>query len=271
MANSSKNTVDEKAIVPAEAAGAVALYEDIDWADDGVNEEEIRISWPMIRLVQGTTRGLPDSDRHIGDFYHPDTQAYSEKLVVVPLQLRTQRAFFEAVAEQPVCTSLDGIAPQPNQLLWTKPEVTHKSIKGSIDMAGTYAPGHCVDCMFFNFSPEGNPPLCGETILMMVRRGDGSFAQFRVGGTGLKPVRQALGRMVANNKRLPAFAHKWTFSSVTMEKPGQKWKQLQVSTEPLSRAEAQEMNALVQEMRAAMTGAANRSLEAEPVDVGYDA
>lgn len=253
---------------------AVDPYADIDFADDGVNEEKVVLAWPDIKLVQGTTRGIKNSERHLGDFYHPDKDEFTETLDVIPLALREQRALFEDQAESPSCISLDNIRPEPNQLLWQKEKVLIKGV-GEQYVGDMPQPAFCADCPFSKFGEDGSAPACGETILMMVQREDGSFARFRVGRTGLKPVRKAIARLISGSRRLPVFSAMWTFSAEPVEKGSRKWMQLNVATRPLEMAEVIEVNETVKLIRAQTDEVARKAaFEDDPksdniIDVEY--
>lgn len=256
---------EETALVPASeenrslAAAPDNPYADIDFADDGVNEERIVLKWPDIKLIQGTTRGIPGSERHIGDFYHTDTNEYVETLDVIPLIARDQRALFEeGDSESPVCISLDGIRPEPNQLAWTKPLLRLRGL-GEVSVGLEPQPAYCKDCPFSQFAEDGTPPPCGETILMMVMREDRSFARLRIGRTGLGPVRNRISRLINGSKRLPIFTAMWSFSSHSAEKGNRKWAQLDVTTRPLQVDEIREVNEVVRAMRAEMEGVAREA------------
>lgn len=216
-----------------------------DFASDGA--EDLAVTFPDIKLIQGTTRGIANSERHIGDFYHSDTQQFDEKLEVIPLYMQTQRAIFEDGVEAPGCMSVDGISPLPNQPLWTKEKILIK--QKLLDQNGMWQPEYCADCPYSRFKEDGTPPPCGETILMMVRRDDDSFARLRIGRTGLKPVRDAAKKLQFKGRRLPIFTSLWSFSSVSKETPGRKWSQLQVSTTPLPPAEVVAINAIAKAIR----------------------
>lgn len=230
---------------PAETALTLeALFD--DFAPDGA--EDLQVTFPDVKLIQGTTRGIPNSERHIGHFFHSDTQQFDEKLEVIPLYMQTQRAIFEDGVEAPGCMSVDGISPLPSQPLWTKEKILLK--QRMVDQSGMWQPEYCQDCPYSRFKEDGTPPECGETILMMVRREDDSFARLRIGRTGLKPVRDAAKKLQLKGKRLPIFTSLWSFSSVSKEAPGRKWSQLQVSTTPLPPAEVAIVNAIAKAIRA---------------------
>lgn len=247
---------------------AVDPYADIEFADDGVDESKVNLAWPDLKLIQGTTRGIKGSERFLGYFYHPDTDEFTETLDVIPLAVREQRAFFEDMADSPACISLNNINPEPKQPLWQKEWVAVKG-EGNKNMGGHPQPEFCVDCPFSKFGEDGTPPACGETILMMVMREDGSFARFRVGRTGLKPVRKAISRLISGSRRLPVFSAMWTFSSESVEKGSRKWMQLNVATRPLDMAEVVEVNETVKMIRAQTDQVAREAaFEAGPSDAG---
>lgn len=232
----------------------------IVFEDDGVNEGEpsFRLLWPEVKLIQGVTRGIDGSNKHIGEFYHTDWQEFQTDLHVIPLNIREQRAFFEDGVEAPGCVSVDGIAPLPNQPLWKKPFINVRN-RGSQSQEGMWQPELCVECPYAQFAEDGTPPLCGSSMLMMVKREDDSFAQLRIGPSGLKPVRQAIRKLIGGRRRLPIFAAGWTFSSTTAEKGTKKWEQLTVQTYPLDVAEVVAMNVLVAEMRGQVNEVATQS------------
>lgn len=247
---------------------AVDPYADIEFADDGVDESKVNLAWPDLKLIQGTTRGIKGSERFLGYFYHPDTDEFTETLDVIPLAVREQRAFFEDMADSPACISLNNINPEPNQLLWQKEKVMVKGV-GEMYVGDMPQPALCVDCPFSKFGEDGSAPACGETILMMVQREDGSFARFRIGRTGLKPVRKAISRLISGSRRMPVYSALWTFGSESIEKGSRKWMQLTVRTQPLERDQIIEINETVKMIRGETDQVAREAaFEAGPSDAG---
>lgn len=238
------------AVIEPQATALAELIDQIEFAPDGA--EDVRLPFPTIKLIQGTTRGIVGSAKHSGEFYHEDTGEYEEALEVVPLYAQTQRAIFELDAELPACASTDGVAPNPRQPLWTKNVVRFKSGEHEVPMTGQ--PQFCHQCPFGQFGPNNEAPECGESILMMVQRDDDTFARFRIGRSGLKPVRDAMKNLKIRVKgkpeqRLPIFTALWTFTSFEKEAPGRKWNQLEVSTTPLSPEDIVRINKLAMDIR----------------------
>lgn len=233
------------AVIEPQTTAIAELMDQIEFAPDGA--EDLQVAFPSIKLVQGTTRGISGSSKHIGEFYHEDTGVYEDALEVIPLYMQTQRAIFEKEAESPGCMSVDGVAPLPNQPLWQKNSATFNI--GEVSMEDRYQPRLCAECPFSQFGDDGTPPLCGETILMMVQRDDDSFARLRIGRTGLKPVRDAARKLQFKGRRLPIFTSMWTFKSFEKEAPGRKWNQLEVSTAPLANEDIVRVNAIATAIR----------------------
>lgn len=232
-------------------------FDEVEWEDDGVNPDKVRAIFPQIKLIQGTTRGVDARDT--GRFIHSDTGQIEDAIEVIPLIATDQRSFFEDGVDAPACVSYDGIAPAPNQPLWTKPVVAIRG-KGMVSQEGLWQPRFCAECRYSKFGENGEAPDCNESILLMVRREDDSFAQFRVGRTGLSKVRREMGKLKGMARRLPIFAYVWTFGSENQEKAGKKWQQLTVKTTPLSNEQAIDVNNLVKTMRSTMQREAQKSI-----------
>ena len=272
---------DETALVVPEETNRSLIqapkdpYADIEFADDGVDESRVRLQWPDIRLIQGTTKGIEDSDRHLGMFYHPDRAEFTETLDVIPLAVRYTRAFFEEDAMSPACVSLDGRAPEPNQLLWTKQQVLVKN-QGLRDIGFMPQPTSCDACPFSAWGDDNTPPPCGESRLLMVMREDGSFARFRASSTAIAPVDRTINRLINGAKRLPIFAHMWSFGSQKTEKGSKKWYQLTVNTRPLDIDEVKEVNETVKMIRGQVDTVTRETVneagssEADIIDVEYE-
>lgn len=224
------------------------IPDDVEIADDGA--DDVKLRFPALKLIQGTSRGIEDSDRHIGDWWHSDTGEFVSELAVIPLYKQDQRACFEDDNDSPVCSSIDGLQPLPHQPLWQKVSVFFNRVEynpAEITPMGLI-PQWCSECPLSQFV-NGNAPVCGESILTMVMREDKSFAQMRISGTGLGPFRNQIGKLIKNNKRIPMFSHIWIFSSKAAEKTGKKWRQLTVSVLPLAQPEFLAVNEVVKAIR----------------------
>ena len=241
-----KTNNNAPAVIEPRTTDLAELLDQIgEFAPDGA--EDLQITFPSIKLIQGTTRGIAGSSKHIGEFYHEDTGEYEDALEVIPLYMQTQRALFEEDLESPSCMSVDGAEPLPNQPLWRKNVAKFKNGDWEVPLTGQ--PRICAACPLSQFAEDGTPPVCGETILMMVQRDDESFARLRIGRTGLKPVRDAAKKLQYKGKRLPIFTAMWTFRSFEKEAPGRKWSQLEVSTAPLSNDEIVRISKLAMDIR----------------------
>lgn len=272
-----KSQTKEVATIDESSKGLMELPADVDWADDGA--DDVRIQFPMLKLIQGTTRGIDGASKHIGEWYHTDTGEFETDLHVIPLYKQNQRACFEDDAEMPSCSSLDGIAPLPYQPLWQKETAKFRGmapVKVESITPDGLAPALCAQCPLSQFV-DGNAPICGESMLMMVMREDNSFAQMRLGGTALGPVRNRLGKLVKNNKRLPMFTQRWTFSSKETEKGNKKWQQLTVETMPLPPVDALRLNEVAKSLRPQMQAEAQSAsfvdesniIDMDDDDIGY--
>lgn len=244
---SKKTTTEETAVATLDETTTALAHplDEVEWEDDGVNPDKVRPIYPSIKLIQGTTRGADMRDA--GRFVHSDTGAVEDSIEVIPLHQTDQRSFFEDGNDTPACVSFDGIAPQPNQPLWAKPQILVKN--QLIDQSGLWQPSLCADCPYSRFGDNDEAPLCNESILMMVRRDDESLAQFRIGRTGLSPVRREIGKLKGMAGRPPIFTRLWTFGSKTVEKGTKKWQQLVVTTTPLPTEDAIAINGIVKTMR----------------------
>jgi hypothetical protein len=256
-------------IVPGETGRSLINPFGIDIPDDLLGQmaelsdgsEELMPTWPQIKLIQGTTRGVQDSTKHMGEWYHTDREQFDPLLEVIPLRMTDQRTLFGTNDVTPLCSAPDGKYPLPNQKLWTMPTVEVRGGK-TLGVPKTQ-PMSCAECPFSQFGLNNAAPVCNESILLMVMRDDDqSFAQVRIGGTGLKPFRSTVRRrLVYRNRRVPLFTHLFTFGSEAIESGNKKWMQLTVNVAPLSADQVREMVGLATAMQESMQSEIERSTE----------
>lgn len=203
------------------------------WASDGT--EELPVSHPMITL---TPPIAATKERPAGEFFHSDTEKSTPSLEVVILFMRETRALFEDGSNDPICRSDDGKVPARDMPVWEMNEVTFKK-------AGTVTvpphPQTCAACPFSEWDGP-NPPLCGNSYLLLVDRGNGDLAQLRVKGTSIKPFRD----WVAKKPRgVPMYCFKATVTAEERRKDMNRWFEMKFKAVPLEEEEARRYDALM--------------------------
>lgn len=230
-------------------SGEIVSWEDFgqyDFEDDGT--EEIRPSFPNIKLVQSTS-SMEGATQNVGKFWHSDRETFEYPLEVVALARRETRALFEEGRLEPACLSIDGKAPLPNQPKW----------------AGSAQPAACAECPFSSWGEDNSPPPCGKSEVLLVDRGDGDLAQFRVNGTGIKPLRQFIARR-CKPKHLPLYAFRLTFTASEMVGPGKKWQQLEVDGDLQTPAVAQRYSDMLRSQREAFEKTLRETTDTDGVE-----
>lgn len=243
---------------------------DMEFEPDG--SEEIALIFPTISLVQSTSQ-FPESSKHVGQFWHSDREDYTEELEGVGLFMTYSQALFEQDSKAPSCSSLDGQVPRPNQKLWLSDDGTWHP-RGSQERKTIplpHQPLSCATCPM-NLWIGDNAPACQRSIILSLWRGDDkTIANFRFGGTALKPFQQFVGtKLVHRNRKLPLSAMGLRFYSSEETKPGKKWQQLHVEGRPMPVAEVRQFEAFKNEIRGLVKQSQEQIIdtqESEPVDV----
>lgn len=212
------------------------------WESDG--NEDIQPSFPIISIVQPTSRAQ-GAEKHIGEFFHSDTETYSPTLDVVALVRHETRALFEEGKDRPACMSVDGKAPRPNQPLWKQESVTTRDGIKAVTMN---QPTACDRCPFAEWMGD-QPPICGVNNILLVERGEDDLAQLRFGGKSIKPYRQFVARKLAP-KRLPLFTQRLHLETEIKTEPSKKWAELTITATPLSPQDAAHYNGILRAQRA---------------------
>ena len=75
------------------------------WEDDGTGD--IAPSFPIVKIVQGVSK-MPGAEKHIGEFWRSDTEAYYPEMVIVPLFQKETRALFGEGGADLECASALG-------------------------------------------------------------------------------------------------------------------------------------------------------------------
>ena len=213
------------------------------WEDDG--NSDIQPSFPVITIVQPMSQAK-EADKHVGEFYHSDSETFTPTLDVVGLVRHETRALFEDGKDKPACMSFNGKEPQPNQPVWTQATVTIR--KTEMGVPFTRAPRACAECPFSEWNGD-QPPLCKNSNIILVDRGEDDLAQLRISGTSIKPYRQFVARKLIP-KHQPLFTQRLHLSTEIKVEPGRKWAQLVIGNTPLSQKEADRYNAILGEQRA---------------------
>lgn len=203
------------------------------WASDGT--EELPVSHPMITL---TPPIAATKDRPAGEFFHSDTERSTPTLEVVILFMRETRALFEDGSNEPICRSDDGKIPARDMPVWEMDEVTFKKY-GTVTVPDR--PVACDVCPFSEWDGS-NPPVCGNSYLLLVDRGDGDLAQLRVKGTSIKPFKD----WVAKKPRgVPMYCFKATVTAEERRKDMNRWFEMKFKAVPLEEEEALRYDALM--------------------------
>lgn len=249
--------------------GSVVNMDDMEideaqgFAPDGT--EGILPSFPVIKIATATSR-MDKADKNAGSFWCSDTEEYSESIDVVGLVARNTRALFsdDRSIEKPLCMSTDGRVPLADQPLWGQESVDTRDY-GTLDVPEA-TPSNCAACPFSQWG-EGtdgkqHPPVCRESLVLLVAREDGQFATLRLGGTNIKPFRQ----MVATKLKPKALALCTQALRLTTERKqanGNTWYEIVWQATPLPRKLALFFNQAVREQQARF----DHSIEAGGEDV----
>lgn len=232
---------------------------DEEWESDGT--ENIRPSFPVIKIVQGTSTMDGAGDK-AGQFWHSDTEEFEEALDVTALLMRDTRAMFEEDADKPVCVSVDGKAPLPNQPLWAKESVTVQANgeRATLDVPAPQT--SCAECPFSAWGEDGSPPPCKASLAVMVHRGDGTLAQLRVSGKSLRPWRSFVAKK-CKPSRIPLYGYALRLTTVRKveERPTRIWNELVIAGALQKPALAREYSNMIAEQRRAFEEAVARDAE----------
>jgi len=200
---------------------AVSIWAGETWEPDGT--EEFDAIPGDIKLVSAVSR-MDGASKHVGQFWHSDRageRAFSETLDVIPLMVRTNRAFFAADGNEPLCRSNDGKTIDPGQALWQRESVKVKDGLPPIDVGPE--PSGCATCPFSRWEGNNEPPLCGEAkVLFMIRKDDETPARYRVSGAGIKPLTKWIRQEVVSARR-PLYSWRLTISALESSRGGKKW------------------------------------------------
>lgn len=225
--------------------------DDIEWADDG--SSDIKVQFPLISLVQATSQ-MEGAKRHVGEFYHHDSATFEPTIVVTPLRMVRQQAFFADGEQAPVCSAQDGIHPRPGSKLWNLATVKPRN---QAEVAVPHkVPATCHECPFHSFGPNDERPLCGTSLMLLVKREDGTFAQMRISAASMGVFNKAVSRFCkVGNQRAALYRFRFLFTSEEQRGAGNTWMGLHIDVEPLPVAEQIANNDIVRAMGAAMEAA----------------
>ncbi len=215
-----------------EALQAWANAKDEPWEDDG--NGDIQPSFPVIKIVQPTST-MAESEKHVGEFYHSDLDAYTPEVECVGLVKRDTRAYFVQGDDQPQCMSADGIAPLDGMKLWTDPE------------NGTQ-PQLCDQCPFGSWGTNDTPPPCKASLVVLVTRASGDLAQLRIGGKSIRPYKQFVAKKL-RPKKLPLYSQSLVLSTEMKSEPGKRWAELVIEAQTMTPNEAMKFNHILQDQR----------------------
>lgn len=224
--------------------GETAVAAPNEWADfapDGT--EDIAPSFPIIKIVAGTSQ-MTGASKHAGEFYRTDTEEFLPTIDVVPLFQKQTRAVFADGSDQPLCRSDDGKAPAGIQPLWR--ESSFRTANGQThEVPEMTQPRTCATCPFGMWGANDEPPLCRESVVVLVDAGGGDLAQLRIQPSSIGVWRKWIGR-VLNPKKLPLCSQRLALTTAERSKPGKKWYELIIDATQLSPAEAAMYNAVLQ-------------------------
>lgn len=250
----------DKAVATVRDAGSLDEWKgyqpEQEWESDGT--EDYRPSFPVIKLVQGVST-MADAEKHIGQFWHSDTEKFDEFLDVVPLVVRQTRSLFPTVGDQPLCLSVDGRVPLDNQPLWAKDKAVVGPAPGQ-EWDVPAHPGTCAECVFSMWGEDGSPPPCASAVSTMVLREDGTAAQLRVGGMSIRPLRQFITKK-CKPSRIPLFGFRLRLSSVRKAEEGRIWQELVIDPTLLSPKVAEAHSAILRDQRLAFEESVRRESE----------
>ena len=237
-----------------------------DWkAFDGESDgtEDVPPIFPTIYIVQGTSR-MDGADKHGGEFWHSDTETFETNLSIVALLHKSTRALFGNGEQTPLCRSVDGERPLPDQKLWTLETWADKQgIAHDVPPYGQ--PDLCDQCPLSRWENDERPP-CGDGYEYLVVRADGSFARFRVSGTSIKPMRQFIASK-CRPKRIPLYAYELTLSTVRRKSADKAWHELVVTGQLLGQEVALGYSDMLRAYRGEFERQIAEQAEAEPLDV----
>ena len=204
------------------------------WADDG--NSDIPPAHPMIGLIPPIAA---TKDFVAGEFKHSDRDKSTPTLEVVILYRRETRALFEQGNNEPVCRSDDGKRPALNMPVWDMTEV-------NIDKRGPMIvpafPGQCSACPFAEWGLNNEKPICGNSYVLLVDRGDGDLAQLRIKGTSIKPYRDFIAKKPQGK---PTYFYRTTITSEDKTKGTNRWFEMRFKAEPLEEEEARRYDLLL--------------------------
>lgn len=212
------------------------------WEDDGTGD--IPPAFPIVKIVQGVSK-MPGAEKHGGEFWRSDTEAYYPEMVIVPLFQKETRALFNRQHDQTLmvsdeepdallCASADGHVPLPDMPLWA-----HR---------GEMAPQACGDCPLSQWGEDeatGRPikPPCSNSWLVLADH-DGDLVQFRVSGASIKPWKTFIARRVRpGNRRLCQY--RVTLTTERKTQGNNIWQELVVTAEQMTPEEASTYNAVL--------------------------
>lgn len=231
-------------------------YSNIDFESDG--NEDIAPSFPIIKLVQSTS-SMKDASRHAGEFWHSDYEDYTPNLDVVALLKRDTRAYFLDGQDQPACASNDGVKPRDNQPLWT----------------GKEQPPTCAECPFSQWGQNDEPPVCRESIVLLVDRavdddaGEPDLAQLRLNAMSFRPYKRFVSRKLAP-KKLPMYTQRLHLTTNEKHDAGKKWFELVIENEPLPREAVMEYVAVLHVERERFAQSVGQDVDEAPAQTWGD-
>lgn len=219
-----------------EALQAWGNAQDEPWEDDG--NSDIQPSFPVIKIVQPTST-MPDSEKHVGEFYFSDIEAFAPEIECVGLVKRDTRAYFIQGDDQPQCMSADGIAPLDGMKLWAN------SDNGAPNGA---QPQFCDQCPFGSWGTNDTPPPCKSSLVVLVARANGDLAQLRIGGKSIRPYKQFVAKKL-RPKKLPLYSQRLVLSTEMKSEPGKRWAELVIESQTMTPTEALKFNHILQDQR----------------------
>lgn len=262
--------------------GEVVRWEDLaglDWGDD-YGHGDINPSFPYLKIVQPMTTAKGATGKE-GWFYHSDTGEYIGTVEGVVLLKTNPRSMFIAGHDKPVCASMNGVEPLPNQPLWEMKSIIVKRGEKPQPLPLT-EPSSCETCVFGAWTGErGNRivPPCSQSNMLLLDENDGSqppganLVMFRVKGRSIKPYKKWYATRCAP-KRLPPFAYRLhMYTEGPLSEPGKegKWYELRIESEPMDPADVLAYKAIVDAQRAKFHESVAVAGDDEPEVVVVDA
>lgn len=211
MAETAMTIVEPKAVTFEQYANAAITdipgFEEFDKAD---------LVMPRYRLVQGTSKDIPDKNKRLGHWWNQVEAISTPTLKAVVLRFKHSRVFFEPgnfTGDSVQCQSNDGRVPVAR-------------------FSGVFAQT-CENCPNANWGDNGEKPLCsmGYTFLC-VDVASGMPFMMTWSGTAVKLARQFITAMIG--KKRPSYSLVCTFESKYIEEERGSWYVPTFAIEPMT-------------------------------------